>query len=654
MNTRVIRKAIGLLIVDIVIIIGIFILQFRTDSSILKKFGNFQITMAKSEQENSDYELQNKLEVSYNGILIHSNDQDCIKILKKGEPVPQELRLVDYIEEDLQYTFKFTQDVNLVFILAQNTTDSPLTIYADVPKDVTDVYVPFNFAYNMKVQRDDGNKIVLEGKKQTWSFHSDSISGNYIHFTYADNLAHYSVYDDTRKFDFESLTELASAELSAYQRTITTFNSNLITAFKSSINDSSFTEQAVIAYIAAMAKEGKYQQAIDDIPSDYKKNEERTYLSAPFLNSLSNMNKKLETEIDNTNLQIKKAGDTGSMDIFTIPNIAAKLCVYTDSVIVNTILRNAAEANIQDCTIEQINGLLLAYADFMNLHSEYAAALEPAMEQCIAKLTEACSYENELLTISENDTFLSVVQAAQTGIALMRYGQTTGNNTYIRAGRVIVNSYIAESASFDLRTLSTLYPLLEYDNKYYPHIELINSYGKNAAWAWTCAQGITWQKEDDGSLNLAIDFPNGLTHYVIIKGIPAFEQIYIYDMAFRTDPRFETYNSSGYVYRAETNTLLLKSRHKTQIENIKMFYKPVVKAAPAPTPKPAEQQIEKADENVEVMPVTQSTTGEAQEAQTPADTSTPAAEPEQDTSNLSPLELRLLRAAAAAAENKSE
>ena len=58
-------------------------------------------------------------------------------------------------------------------------------------------------------------------------------------------------------------------------------------------------------------------------------------------------------------------------------------------------------------------------------------------------------------------------------------------------------------------------------------------------------------------------------------------------MAFRTDPRFETYNSSGYVYKADSQSLLLKSRHKTQIEKIRMSYIPVPKAAPAPTPAPA-------------------------------------------------------------------
>ena len=588
MNTRVVRKAIGLLIVDIVIIIGIFMLQFRTDSSILKKFGNFQITMAKIETDDNTLALQNKLEVSYNGINIHSDDQNCIKILKKDETVPQSIRLVDYTEDELQYAFHFTEGVSLVFMLAQDNIESPLTIFADVPKDVTDVYVPFNFGYNMKIQKDEGNKIVLEGKKQTWSFHTDSITENYIHFTYADNLAHYSIYDDTKKFSFEDLLLLASADKTVYDKTISSFSANLINAFKASINDSSFTEQAVVAYIAAMSKEGKYQQAIDDIPSEYKKSDSRTYLSAPFLNNLANMNKKLESVQSEFNKQIKAAADSATLDIFTTQNIAARLCIYPDSSTVNTILNNAAGTKIESCSIDLINGLMIAYADFTTLHKEYADALEPIMEACIQKLSDACSYENDILTISENDTFLSVVQAVESGIAILRYGLIKDNETYIKAGRVLVNSYISESASFDLRTLATLYPLVQYDNWYYPHIELINSYGKNAVWAWTCAKQIVYSKDDQGAMNLAIDFPMGLTHYVIFKGIPAFEQIFIYDMAFRTDPRFETYNSSGYVYRSESNTLLLKSRHKSQIENVRMSYTPVKKAAPAPTPKPAE------------------------------------------------------------------
>ena len=159
---RVIRKAIGLLIVDIVIIIGIFILQFRTDSSILKKIGNLQISMAKSETEDNSFALQNKLEVSYNGITLHSDDQNSIKIIQKDEPVAKNIKLISYTEEELQYTFNFTDDISVVVMLTQKEGDSPLTVYADIPKDVTDLYIPFNFSYNTKILNQENNKIIIE------------------------------------------------------------------------------------------------------------------------------------------------------------------------------------------------------------------------------------------------------------------------------------------------------------------------------------------------------------------------------------------------------------------------------------------------------------------------------------------------------------
>ncbi len=584
---RVIRKAIGLLIVDIVIIIGIFILQFRTDSSILKKIGHMQISMSTTENPDETLSLKNEFEVTYNGITIHSNPQNSVKILKKGSSVAKDLQLLEYEEDELKFTLHFTDQISLIFMVDKNEADAPLTIYADVPKDVTDLYVPYNLSFNMKIQREETNRIVLEGKKQNWSLHSNGVADNLIHFTYADNLAHYAIYDDTKKFSLDMLTELAEAQFSAYRQTLSSFNKNLQSAFKTSLNDSSYTELAVVNYIASMAEEGKYQQAIDEIPQDYKKSNTRTYLSAPYLNNLAAMDTKLDAFILDSNNAIKAAATSLSLEIFTDHDLAQRLCVYPDTSVVRALLSNAALATEDKLTVAQASGILLAYAELSNLYGDYAMLLKPALESCVQKITDACSYTDNVLTISENDTFVSVVQAVETGIALMRYGQISGDSICEKAGRVIINSYISESSSFDLRTLSTIYPMLAYDNVYYPRLQLIHSIAKDAIWAWTCSHHISYSKDEATGLTLSIDFPEGLTQYVILKGLPAFEQIFIYDMAFRTDPRFETYNSSGYVYRSDSKTLLLKSRHKSQIENVRMTYTPAAKTAPAPTPAPA-------------------------------------------------------------------
>ena len=55
-------------------------------------------------------------------------------------------------------------------------------------------------------------------------------------------------------------------------------------------------------------------------------------------------------------------------------------------------------------------------------------------------------------------------------------------------------------------------------------------------------------------------------------------------MAFRTDPRFETYNSSGYIFKKSTDTLLLKSRHKKRFETVKLIYNTPAPAAETSAP----------------------------------------------------------------------
>ena len=69
---------------------------------------------------------------------------------------------------------------------------------------------------------------------------------------------------------------------------------------------------------------------------------------------------------------------------------------------------------------------------------------------------------------------------------------------------------------------------------------------------------------------------------MIIRGIRPFYRIQVYGIDFRSDPRFEIYNSSGYVYDERTRTLLLKIKHKKDDEDIVLF----LGRPPEPVPVP--------------------------------------------------------------------
>lgn len=598
MSIRFLRKAVGLLIVDIVIIIGIFILQFRTDSSILEKFGNMQITLEQIEDQQNAVVLKNKFLATYNGLSIFCDDQHPVVIYDTKTGTQKNVQLIEWKRiNSLACNLKFTEGVEVILSLSSESPTATLNTIAKLPSNVSDIYIPYTYSYNMKVQRNEGNRIVIDGKKNSWEILANNLENNKISLNKKDLNATYSLYDATLKFTFDSIIDLALAEKDVYEQTVNNFNSNLIAAYKANNSESSITEQTAVSYIAAMAQRGDYAKAIEDIPASVKKSKTRTYLSAPYMNTLETMNKLLDEEVMQAKITMADAAYANSLDVFTSDNLAARICISQSPKNVTRIFEYAASVDMSTASLAQVAGILNVYVELSEYKPELAQILVPVLDACIQRITDACSFDGTVLTISENDTFLSVIQAVETGTAVLRYGAFIGNETLVKAGRVLVNSYLAESSSFDLRTLSNLYPIVNYSNTYYPHYKHIKTTDGRYVWAWTAANDITYEKDpEDGSNVITIDFPEGLTHYVIIKGVPQFTSIYIYNMAFRTDPRFETYNSSGYVYKNEDGTLLLKSRHKSRFETVKLEYnEEVAKRRAEEAEKAAQESKEEAE-----------------------------------------------------------
>ncbi|MDD5776602.1 MAG: hypothetical protein PUD33_03120 [Treponema sp.] len=573
MNIRIIRKAISLLIVDVIIIIGIFVLQFRTDSSIIEKIGNLQLTFSQTEDAEKGMIPQNKFRLTYNGINFYFDNQNPVTAVKSDE-TKSPLTLVSWQKnDDLSYTLNFTDDVKVTFKLDSIEENASLFVDSEIPAQINSIFLPFNYSSNIKVQQQENNSLVLNNKKDSWELEADSVESGLFALSNQKSQGFYSIYQEEKKFTFDLLNDSPLADLSLFQKNIAALKTNLISSYKSNTNNANISEQVIVSYIAAQAEKGNYSVAIEEIPSNMKKSSQRTYLSAPYLNTLSDMNELLEKSISDYESKISANVNADSLDIFTIHNISNYMVVHSKPNDVKALLENSSTKDLTNASISQVSGILQVYVNLVDLMPSYAKILEPILPSCIEKITQACSYDNGKLTISENGTFLSVMQAVEIGFAVMRYGIQINNDSLQNAGYVLVNSYLSENSSFDLRTLANLYPIIAYDNWYYPHLQIINKNSDDLMWAWTCARTISYDKESDDILNLTIDFPEGYTHYVIIKGIPHFSTIYIYDMAFRTDPRFETYNSSGYVYKQKSKTLLLKSRHKTRKENIRFDFK---------------------------------------------------------------------------------
>jgi len=582
MSARTIKKALLFFVVDIVLIIGIFVLQFSNDSIITEKNGNLQITLSETKDNNNNTVLRNKLTLVFNGVTISCDDSKPAEIRRNGADQKESVVLENWSKTgDLEYQFDFSGGVRLAVSLSNTTEKGAVSLVTVLPSDVAEFTIPYSLASNTEVSDKSSSRILIGSKKSLWEFNASSLEDQKVSFTNAKHTASFSYFEQTVEFKFASLA--GSNLVRNYETVVNSFRDSVISAYKNASPEALMNETAVVAYVAEQGSRGNYAAALEDVPQSFRRGDNRTYLSTPFFNNLFDMNRTLESELKEKDSIIRKAVNNYSLNLFTIRNIANNMYLYPNSTAIKKITETAGSAVIENTTLSEAAGILRTYVEMMGLSKAYASHMEGSLADCVNKIEKSCKMEGNNLIIEENGTFLSVVQAVEVGDALLLYGSYIGDQSLIYGGKAIIASYLGESGSFDIRTLSDLYPVVVRNNHFYPHFVKIYTSGDNVVWAWTVASDIGYERGEDRSVSFSVDFSEGDTHYVIIRGVNPFRSIYIYDVAFRTDPRFESYNSSGYVYDNNTRALLLKSRHKSEKETVRLVY-----AAPAAEPKPEE------------------------------------------------------------------
>lgn len=572
MFAQFLRKAFTLLVVYAVLIIGIFILQFKNDSIISEKLGNLHITLLESAQDDNSILLKNKFSVKFNGLNFSGTEDNPVRAMINGADRPIVLKTWKKVSP-LSCELSFSNGIVLRFSVSDDTAKAYLSVEGTLPPEVSRVFVPYNFAVGTSVVLRTDSQIQVETKKNSWELNAPSIHRDYVVLAKTEKVASYSYFNRTHSFTFEDTVAFDGASEATYRNNVENLKQNLINSFEQIPSDSqTVAEQEAVSFVAAMAEKGRYNEALDSVPQNFKRNALRTFLSAPYFDTLARVNEPLQAQLKNYGEMIARAAESSGLDIFNVRFIADYMCMHPGAGSVKKLLAAASAAEISEKPLQQAIGILAVYNDLCDKNQEFANILAPAAAKSVEKISSSCAVDENFITISENGIFLSVVQAVQAGDAILRYGETVKDSSLVAGGRLIVSSYLKESSSFDLKTLGELYPIVVHDNYFYPHFEILAFNNGRAVWAWTCAKNISYESDNQGSIVLNVDFPLSYTHYAIITGIERFQTIYIYDLAFRTDARFETYNSSGYVYQNDSNSLLLKSRHKSQIEQIRLVY----------------------------------------------------------------------------------
>lgn len=576
MRNHILRKSLGLIVLYAVIIVGIFVIQFRSDSIIRKTIHSMRVTLVEEEKTSGDVSLKNQFSVSCNGIQFSCDDTTPVEYTFKDKI--QKAVLVSADETDHSITLNFKDNIHLNFSLTDESENASLIISGDFPPDISNVSVKMRTLSGFSFTEQKGRQFIIEGKDSAFTLVAPQLEETRLTLLQNSKLARLSKFVKQTEFSLDQINELAGTTKAEWQSAMHTLSSTIISEFaRQSSSDASFpinlTEQTVISYVAAMGNSGRYNEALNAVPESFVKGTKRTYQSAPYFGTLAKVEPGLHIQMENYKNMIYNALSSSSCDIFTTEGIAEYIIINSGKAEIIQLMALPATFTDVNFTVLQAAGILKVYSTVQPKDSELAAKLEPVIEPCIKKIVSSCKLENSKLSISENDINLPVISAVTAGDSLIRYGQISGDTTVEKCGYLIVNSYLSDLAGLDLRTLCEIYPLAEHNNPYYPHLAKIRMLEGVPLWTWTIARDIKITQDENRTSYIDIDFPQGLTHYVIISGINPFRRIQIYNIDFRTDPQFEIYNSSGYVYRTNSKSLLLKSRHKSQHEIIKLFYR---------------------------------------------------------------------------------
>ena len=606
-------RMIALTISYILIIFGIFVIQFTIGKTFYYTIGAMTVSGRDEVDETGNRTPLLPLHIVSNGLDFYITDQTPLTA-KTSNNEDITLKVLEYKKNEDSFSVVCSNGVLIDFNSYLSETIATVRISVSMPSEIETVYFPWKLTQSARLERQDG-QIFLRYGKDRFIFRGGHGFGNsddtselpHLILSSSKKTAIYETYVQSESLDFDSIFRLPIATEEEYNKTKQLFRENALEYFSNVISSRNYNEELLTAYIAEKTFNGEYAKALVYAPASLLPKEKRTYISTTFYGNLAQNDKSLaayhKKKLSGIELGIARAEtsvfDRVSLIPFLINNSRVNL--------ISVLEKMASNAKQEDLNSFLAAGLLEAAMDYafyfpnkQNIFMENSEKYENVLKDSLISIDNGLYISSDKKTIDTEKT----LQAAS---ILIRYGNSYPDKDSWRAvGQALYSSIFSLGgnssslpASFDIQGdkakklglmandalilhAEKLYPVAIKDNPHYPHEESLALKAEPGIWAWTSAHDINVLKNDAKIFSFRISAKTGDTHYMIIRGIRPFYRIQVYGIDFRSDPRFEIYNSSGYVYDERTRTLLLKIKHKKDDEDIVLF----LGRPPEPVPVP--------------------------------------------------------------------
>jgi hypothetical protein len=383
-------------------------------------------------------------------------------------------------------------------------------------------------------------------------------------------------------------------------------------------------EDLVVAWCAEALRRGGYRTALSTVPVAFRTNPGRTWESSVYqfdrrVGTWERVSRVIgEQEREKTNRVARLIAEKNS-GVFEESRLVEFLAIREQGRLIDELSAFAAEIDPFEVTLAASCGIFECFTGM--------AGWKPLADNPFEALAEAASrlvaeglhrWEDRVFVFSNG--LADAEFNLRLGVALREWGERSGKADWSALGRSLALSVISLGEGLDdsqgsvpaflaigpggefaaapetgVASISSarLYRLLGGNG----HLPRTVATGVPGIQAWTAASSVT-VTQDERQMDINVSFPIGETHYLALRNIKPFPLLQIYETNWRRAPDFEAYyDSSGWNYFEREQTLVVKMRHRTNVERIRILF-----MAPPPPPPPREPEAEEAPVEAPVEP----------------------------------------------------
>jgi len=602
MRKPVLRRILILLLFYFAIFTTLVSIQFARRGSTTRRAGNFVVsgryrlpTEDDSPSSPNEYIIEGDVRISFGGMdfnIVKIADGLSLCLLGKDGTREEVLPERMVIQENL-IRFTFANGVELAFT-AQNTGGSPeMRINAVFSDDVTGIELPFRPQSRTGIRYTGSGQFIVSAGKTDYTFGNSPIDDErrVLLIEAGGRQISYRAIPETKGLTTQDFILPQAETAEAYNEAIKWWRDQNYSLWNRSVSTQN-NEDLVIALIGEAFVRGNFAAAVVAIPQTFLDGNARTYVSSVYLGNLDQAYRSLNTSERDKLSSLTRQINEKSLAFLLEPRVFEYLAIRGNTDLFNSALELVRTIDPSILAMDIIPGIFEGYSSYRTFRHGTENPFESLTEQ-------ACQLVSDSLRKTTDGGWVFVYNEGgsnpefnlRLGKAILVYAEASHNSLWAGIGRSLILSAIStaeatdESPSTEL-TSAKLYRIL-YPLDTYPRALGIET-STGGVWAWTAAQAVSGSQQGD-ILDISVTFPAGETHYMIIRGIRTFSRIQLYGMDFRTDPQFERYDSSGWSYSAQDQTLSVKMKHRSSVENIRIIYReaprpvvvPVVPVVPA-------------------------------------------------------------------------